>query len=74
MQKMRDYEVGYTPTNLRLVLTKLGMTQASLAAVLCVSERALRQWLVEDLNSKSHRDMSLKKWRELMLFLLVVES
>lgn len=59
-------EVGYTPTNLRLALTKLGMTQAELSAALGVSERTLRQWLVEDLDSKSHADMPLKKWRKVI--------
>jgi len=38
-----NFEVGYTPTNLRLALARLKMTQAALSAALGVSERTLRQ-------------------------------
>ena len=54
---MLDFEVGYTPTNLRLAITSLGVTQAALARLLGVSERQLRKWLVEDLESDVHADM-----------------
>ena len=60
------FEVGYTPTNLRLAITSLGVTQAALAATLCVSDRTLRQWLVEDLEAIGHRDMPLKQWRKVL--------
>jgi len=58
--KLSDFEVGYTPTNLRLAIEKLGVTQAALARLLGVSDRTLRQWLVEDLEAIGHRDMPLK--------------
>lgn len=61
--------MGYTPTNLRLAIEKLGITQAALTEVLGVSVRTLRQWLVADLDSKSHCDMPLKKWREVLKIL-----
>ncbi len=64
-----SYEVGYTPTNLRLAITSLGVTQASLASTLGVSERTLRQWLVEDLEAIGHRDMPLKQWRKVLTLL-----
>ena len=63
---LNDYEAGYTPTNLRLAITKLGITQAALARLLGVSDRTLRQWLVEDLEAIGHRDMPLKQWRKVL--------
>ena len=70
---MLDFEVGYTPTNLRLALTAMGMTQAALARLLGVSDRTLRQWLVEDLEAIGHRDMPLKQWRKVLELLDVGE-
>ncbi len=70
---MSDFEVGYTPTNLRLALTKLGLTQAALARLLGVAERTLRQWLNEDLESRNHADMPLKQWRRVLELLEVGE-
>ena len=66
---MLNFEVGYTPTNLRLAITSLGVTQAALAATLGVSDRTLRQWLVEDLDAIGHRDMPLKQWRNVLALL-----
>ena len=66
MQIMLNFEVGYTPTNLRLAIEKLGVTQAALARLLGVATRTLRQWLNEDLESISHRDMPLKQWRRVL--------
>jgi len=70
---MTNFDVGYTPTNLRLALTKLGMTQAALARLLGVAERTLRQWLNEDLESRNHADMPLKQWRKVLELLEVGE-
>lgn len=70
---MSDFEVGYTPTNLRLALTKLGITQAALARLLGVAERTLRQWLNEDLESRNHADMPLKQWHKVLELLEVGE-
>ena len=66
---MPNFEVGYTPTNLRLAIASLGLTQAALARLLGVSERTLRQWLVEDLEAIGHRDMPLKQWRKVLTLL-----
>ena len=63
---MLNFEVGYTPTNLRLALARLGMTQAALARLLGVSDRTLRQWVVDDLEAIGHRDMPLKQWRKVL--------
>ena len=71
---MLNFEVGYTPTNLRLALTAMGMTQAALARLLGVSDRTLRQWLVEDLEAIGHRDMPLKQWRKVLELLDVGDA
>ena len=73
MKSFNNFKVGYTPTNLRLALTKLGMTQAALARFLGVAERTLRQWLNEDLESRNHADMPLKQWRKVLELLEVGE-
>jgi len=72
MKSFNNFEVGYTPTNLRLALTKLGMTQAALARLLGVAERTLRQWLNEDLESRNHADMPLKQWRKVLELLKAI--
>ena len=70
---LKTFEVGYTPTNLRLAIEKLGVTQAALARLLGVAERTLRQWLNEDLESRNHADMPLKQWRKVLELLAVGE-
>jgi len=70
---LSDFEAGYTPTNLRLAIEKLGVTQAALARILGVSDRTLRQWLVEELEAIGHRDMPLKQWRKVLELLEVGE-
>ena len=60
-----NFEVGYTPTNLRLAIEKLGVTQSALAAILNVSPQAVRYWLMP-VGTKSRRDMSHEKWLDVM--------
>ncbi len=69
MLKYSTLEVGYTPTNLRLAIASLGVTQAALAQLLGVSERQVRKWLVEDLESAVHADMKLSQWRKVLALL-----
>ena len=71
---MLNFEVGYTPNNLRLAIEKLGVTQAALARLLGVSDRTLRQWLVEDLEAIGHRDMPLKQWRKVLTLLAMADA
>ena len=66
---MLNFEVGYTPTNLRLAIASMGVTQAALARLLGVSERQVRRWLVEDLESAVHADMKLSQWRKVSALL-----
>jgi predicted transcriptional regulator len=63
-----NFEVGYTPTNLRLAIAELGVTQAALAAMLNVSPQAVRNWLMP-VGTKSRRDMSHEKWLDVMALL-----
>jgi DNA-binding transcriptional regulator YiaG len=65
---MISFEVGYTPTNLRLAIEKLGVTQAAFAKMLGVSEKAVRNWLMP-VGTKSRRDMSHEKWLEVLALL-----
>ena len=71
---MLNFEVGYTPNNLRLAIASLGVTQAALARLLGVSDRTIRQWVVEDLEVIGHRDMPLKQWRKVLELLEVGEA
>jgi len=59
-------EVGYTPTNLRALIESRGWTQKQAADACGVAERTLRGWLVEDIDSASHRDCPLRSWRKLL--------
>mgnify|MGYP003404767291 FL=1 len=63
-----NFEVGYTPTNLRLAIEKIGVTQAALARLLGVSPQAVRYWLMP-VGTKSRRDMSHEKWLEVLALL-----
>lgn len=71
---MLNFEVGYTPTNLRLAITSLCVTQAKAAELCGVKERTLRQWLVEDLDAIGHRDMPLKQWRKVLTLLAMADA
>ena len=65
---MTNFEVGYTPTNLRLAIASLGVTQAALARLLGVTPQAVRYWLMP-VGTKSRRDMSHEKWRKVLALL-----
>jgi len=65
---MTNFEVGYTPTNLRLAIEKLGVTQAELARLLGVSPQSVRNWLMP-VGTKSRRNMDHEVWLEVMALL-----
>lgn len=58
-------ELGYTPNNLRSIRAKYGLTQQATADLLEVNISAFQRWEA-DINLKSHTDMPLKKWVELI--------
>lgn len=60
-----NMEFGYTPNNLKAMRQKHGLTQQAAADLLDVTISALQRWEA-DIDLKSHTDMPLKKWFELL--------
>ncbi len=58
-------ELGYTPANLKALRQKYDLTQQATANLLEVNISAIQRWEA-DINLKSHTDMPLKKWVELI--------
>lgn len=58
-------ELGYTPNNLKALRQKYGLTQQATADLLDVKISGFQRWEA-DINLKSHTDMPLKKWFELL--------
>lgn len=58
-------ELGYTPANLKALRQKYGLTQQATADLLDVKISGFQRWEA-DINLKSHTDMPLKKWFELL--------
>lgn len=62
---INDPEFGYTPNNLKALRQKHGLTQQATADLLDVKISGFQRWEA-DINLKSHTDMPLKKWFELL--------
>ena len=60
-----NFEFGYTPNNLKALRQKHGLTQQATADLLNVKISGFQRWEA-DINLKSHTDMPLKKWFELL--------
>ncbi|RKV86798.1 MAG: XRE family transcriptional regulator [Neisseria sp.] len=60
-----NIEFGYTPNNLKALRQKHGLTQQATADLLNVKISGFQRWEA-DINLKSHTDMPLKKWFELL--------
>lgn len=60
-----NMEFGYTPYNLKGLRQKYGLTQKETADLLDVKISGYQRWEA-DINLKSHTDMPLKKWFELL--------
>lgn len=60
-----NIEFGYTPNNLKALRQKYGLTQQATADLLDVNISGFQRWEA-DINLKSHTDMPLKKWFELL--------
>jgi len=60
-----NIEFGYTPNNLKTLRQKYDLTQQATADLLEVNISAFQRWEA-DINLKSHTDMPLKKWVELI--------
>jgi len=62
---IENFEFGYTPNNLKALRQKYGLTQKATADLLNVNISGFQRWEA-DINLKSHTDMPLKKWFELL--------
>ena len=62
---IENFEFGYTPNNLKELRQKYGLTQKATADLLNVNISGFQRWEA-DINLKSHTDMPLKKWFELL--------
>lgn len=60
-----NFELGYTPANLKALRQRYGLTQQATADLLDVKISGFQRWEA-DINLKSHTDMPLKKWFELL--------
>lgn len=60
-----NFELGYTPANLKALRRRYGLTQQAAADLLDVKISGFQRWEA-DINLKSHTDMPLKKWFELL--------
>lgn len=67
---MNNFELGYMPHNLRLIirhLKSLGMTQQQIAQKIGASKyTTLYNWTIDDVNHQQHRDMPHEKWLKLV--------
>lgn len=61
-------EIGYTPANLRYLLSQLGWSQTEAARQLGVSDRSVRGWVAET-GAPAHSDMPLARWQKLFAML-----
>lgn len=60
-----NMEFGYTPSNLKSLRQKYSLSQREVADLLGVDISSLQRWEA-DVGQKSHRDMPLLKWLELV--------
>lgn len=65
---LNDYELGYTPNNLKTIRHQHNLTQSQLADLLGVKVRVVMRW-ESDVSVKTHADMSHKRWLELLSIL-----
>lgn len=61
-----DYELGYTPKNLRLIRQKHNLTQQQVADITGTAHwRAVSKW-EKEMGESSHIDMPYTKWAKLL--------
>ena len=61
---MTEWEIGYTPSNLRTLLKNAELTQSDAAFLLGVNMRTVRKWCAP-LDS-DHADMPHHRWLQLL--------
>lgn len=62
---MTDYELGYTPNNLKQLLHAHGKDREFVAELFDINIRQVHRWCVEPEN-KNHQSMSYQRWRSLL--------
>lgn len=62
---MTEYELGYTPNNLKKVITRDGLSQPAFAKKHNIPLATLRKWVLP-VSSQNHSDMPLEKWLNLL--------
>ncbi|MEF9957391.1 MAG: helix-turn-helix transcriptional regulator [Acinetobacter sp.] len=61
-----EFEIGYTPNNLKALRAKHNLTQKQVAEITDTkAARTISKWET-DLDDISHADMPAKKWRNLL--------
>lgn len=70
-KRLDDYELGYTPDNLRLFTHRHQLTREKVSDLLGVSIDTVHAWCAAP-SAKKHRTMSAKQWQELQR--LIAES
>lgn len=63
-QRLDDYELGYTPDNLRLFTHRNQMTREEVSELLGVSLDTVHVWCAAP-SAKKHRTMPAQQWRHL---------
>lgn len=61
---MSDYELGYTPNNLKKLLHDSGKDREYVADFFDINIRQVHRWCV-DPDNKNHQSMSHKRWAKL---------
>lgn len=57
------YELGYTPTNLKLIRKRYGLTQQHVAEITDTANyRSVVKWETELSSNSQRADMPLRKW------------
>ena len=65
---MTDYELGYTPNNLKTIRKKYGLSIGDVATITGTrGKRSVQRWEA-DLSVLTHADMPHDKWVELIKF------
>ena len=66
VRNMSNFEIGYTPNNLKMIREQFSLTQSQVAELTETrGKQSVSRWEL-DTNDKLHADMPLKKWEILL--------
>jgi len=63
-----DYELGYTPDNLKRILSEHGKTREDLAELLGISVKNVHNWCVA-VDHPKHKSLNHKRWLKMLEWL-----